>query len=82
MAIRRNYPIIEAAPLLGLKLNTTRQFVTMGLIESVQIGRKRLIPEHVIERICSEGLDTSAAAKKKAKANKKKQAAASRRAVN
>lgn len=58
MRVARNYPLEEAAPIIGVKLGTLRQYVSNGIVESLKIGRKRVIPTRVLERICSEGLDT------------------------
>jgi len=58
MAIEKNYPLDEAAPIIGIELGTLRQYVAYGIVESLKIGRKRVIPTHVLERICSEGLRT------------------------
>ena len=57
MAIEKNYPLNEAAPIMGITLGTLRQYVAYGMVESLKIGRKRVIPTHVLERICSEGLE-------------------------
>jgi hypothetical protein len=58
MEIQRNYPLDEAAPIIGITFGTLRQYVSLGIVESIQIGRKRVIPTRVLEKICAEGLDT------------------------
>jgi excisionase family DNA binding protein len=60
MALQKLYPLKDAAPVIGLKLGSLRQYVSRGIIPSVRVGRKRLIPERVLERICEEGLSTKA----------------------
>jgi hypothetical protein len=67
--IQKLYPInSETADMIALKLATLRQYVSLGIIEAVYIGRKRAIPASVIERITTEGLVIP----KKSKTGKKK----------
>jgi excisionase family DNA binding protein len=54
--IKRNYPLDEAAPLIGVTLGTLRQWVSAGKIKSLKIGRKRVIPSRVLEEIIEKGL--------------------------
>jgi len=62
MAIRKNqkiqrlYEIPEAAPILRMTVPVLRQYVSNGFVPALYIGRKRLIQESVLERICTEGL--------------------------
>lgn len=56
MAIEKNYPLNEAAPIIGITLGTLRQYAANGVIESLKIGSKRVIPARVLEKICNEGL--------------------------
>jgi excisionase family DNA binding protein len=56
MPIEKLYELSEAAEITGLKLGTVRQFVSRGIIEARYLGRKRVIPASVLERICTEGL--------------------------
>ena len=59
MAIEKLYELSEFAELSGLKLGTVRQYVSNGIIEALRLGRKRVIPASIVERICTEGLDTT-----------------------
>ncbi len=57
MEIQKLYPLNkETAALLTIKLGTLRQYVSLGIIPALYIGRKRVIQASVIERICQEGL--------------------------
>jgi len=58
MAIEKLYKLAEAAELTSLTLGTIRQYVSNGIIPALYLGRKRVIPASVLERICSEGLKT------------------------
>jgi hypothetical protein len=63
MPIEKLYELSEVAEVIGLKLGTVRQYVANGIIEARYLGRKRVVPASVIERICSEGLQTKRPAK-------------------
>jgi len=56
MAIQRLYELSDAAPIIGVTLGTLRQYVSAGVVPALYIGRKRVIQEQVLERICNEGL--------------------------
>jgi excisionase family DNA binding protein len=58
VAIEKLYELPEFAELTGLKLGTVRQYVSNGIIPALYLGRKRVVPASVVERICSEGLKT------------------------
>jgi hypothetical protein len=58
VAIEKLYGLAEFAELTGLKLGTVRQYVSNKIIEARYLGRKRVIPASVVERICSDGLKT------------------------
>lgn len=58
--IEKLYPLtVETATLIGMPLGTLRQYVSRGIIPALHIGRKRVIQESVLERICKEGLKTT-----------------------
>jgi excisionase family DNA binding protein len=57
--IQKLYEIPEFAELTGLEVSTTRQYVSRGLIKALYLGRRRMIPASEVERICTEGLQTS-----------------------
>jgi excisionase family DNA binding protein len=56
--IEKLYELPEFAELVGLKLGTVRQYVSNGIIPALKLGRKRVVQASVVERICSEGLQT------------------------
>jgi hypothetical protein len=57
MATKRNYELNrETADMIGLRLSTLRQYVSIGVIPALYLGRKRVIQAEVIDRICTEGL--------------------------
>jgi hypothetical protein len=56
--IEKLYELPEFAELTGLKLGTVRQYVANGIIPTLYLGRKRVVQASVVERICSEGLQT------------------------
>jgi excisionase family DNA binding protein len=56
VSIKRHYPLDEAAPLIGVTLGTLRQWAATGKIESLKVGRKRVIPSRVLEEIIEKGL--------------------------
>jgi hypothetical protein len=58
VAIEKLYELSEFAELTGLKLGTVRQYVSAGIIPALYLGRKRVVAASVVERICSEGLQT------------------------
>jgi len=58
MKIQRLYNLREAAPILRMTLPTLRGYVSAGVVPALYIGRKRVIQEEVLKRICSEGLRT------------------------
>jgi excisionase family DNA binding protein len=58
LPIEKLYELPEFAELVGLKLGTVRQYVSNGIIPALYLGRKRVVPASVLERICSEGLQT------------------------
>jgi predicted site-specific integrase-resolvase len=58
MAVQKLYELAEAAPIMGVTLGTLRQYVANGIVPALYIGRKRVIQEKVLEKICSEGLRT------------------------
>jgi hypothetical protein len=58
VAIEKLYELPEFAELTGLRLGTVRQYVSNGIIPALYLGRKRVVPASVLERICSEGLKT------------------------
>lgn len=61
MPIEKLYEVNEdTANLIALRLGTLRQYVSRGVIPALRIGRKRVIKESVIKKICEEGLDTKA----------------------
>jgi excisionase family DNA binding protein len=66
--IQKLYCLDEAAPILGLTLGTLRQYVSTGVIPALYIGRKRVIQAAVLERICTEGMQTKAKAAAKVSA--------------
>jgi excisionase family DNA binding protein len=57
MPVQKLYELSEAAPLIGVTLGTLRQWVATGVIPALHIGRKRVIREDVLERICTVGLE-------------------------
>ncbi len=60
MEIEKLYPITkETAGLLTIKLGTLRQYVSLGIIPALYIGRKRVIKASVIAHICKKGLKTT-----------------------
>ena len=59
MPIEKLYELPEFAELTGLKLGTVRQYVANGIIPALYLGRKRVVPASVVERICSQGLSTT-----------------------
>jgi hypothetical protein len=59
VAIQKLYELSEAAPFIGVKLGTLRQYVSNGVVPALYIGRKRVIQEKVLEKICAEGLQTT-----------------------
>ncbi len=58
MAVKKLYGLSEVAEWTGLTLGTVRQYVSSGIIPALYLGRKRVVREDVLERICTEGLVT------------------------
>ena len=58
MAIQKLYELSEVAEQTSLTLGTVRQYVSSGVIPALYLGRKRVVREDVLERICTEGLVT------------------------
>ena len=56
--IQRLYELAEVSAMTGLTLGTVRQYVSNGVIPAIYLGRKRVVQEAVLERICTEGLKT------------------------
>jgi excisionase family DNA binding protein len=50
------YPVKDAAERLGISIWTLRKKAYEGVIASVKIGAKLLIPESEIERLVREGM--------------------------
>jgi len=56
---KRLYELPEVAEMTSLKLGTVRQFVSMGIIPALYLGRKRVVTAEVVDQICREGLRTT-----------------------
>jgi len=64
LSIQKLFELSEVAEITGMTLGTVRQYVSNGVIPALYLGRKRVVQASVLEKICTEGLDT----KKKEKA--------------
>jgi len=60
MALRS---IKQAADTWGVSVYTARRLAAVGLIRTVTVGRRRLVPETEIERIISTGVPSPASRK-------------------
>ena len=49
-------PVEEAAYLLGISKHTVRAYIRRGAIQTIQIGRRRLVPRTECERVAREGI--------------------------
>jgi excisionase family DNA binding protein len=47
------YPISEASELLGIKRTLTYELIGAGEIETVTVGRRRLVPREALEAYVS-----------------------------
>ena len=47
--------IRQAADIWGVSIYTVRRLAAAGLVRSVTVGRRRLIPEIEIDRIAAQG---------------------------
>jgi excisionase family DNA binding protein len=52
--------IRQAADTWGVSIYTARRLAATGVVQSVTVGRRRLIPETEIERIAAKGVPTPA----------------------
>ena len=57
--------IQQAANTWGVSVYTVRRLAAVGLVRTVRVGRRRLVPENEIERIIATGV-LSAATRTKA----------------
>lgn len=55
-SIMRLLTLPEAADRLGISHWTVRRWATSGRIDSVRLGRRRLIPEQAVEKLIINGL--------------------------
>lgn len=51
------YSIPEAAALLGVSRNLLYRLAAQGVIRTIALGRRRLIPRSFVDRLLSEGND-------------------------
>jgi excisionase family DNA binding protein len=56
--------IQQAADTWGVSVYTARRLAAAGVVRSVTVGRRRLIPEAEIERIATMGVPSPAKARK------------------
>jgi helix-turn-helix protein len=59
VSVQKLYELREVADITGLTLGSVRQYVSRGVIPALYLGRKRVVREDVLERICQEGLRTN-----------------------
>jgi len=45
----------QAADILGIRYQTIRRWTTEGSIDSVKLGRRRLVAESTLKRLVAEG---------------------------
>ena len=56
--------IQQAADCWGVSVYTARRLAAAGIVRSVTVGRRRLIPETEIERIVAKGVPSPAKQRK------------------
>lgn len=52
---RRTYSVREAAQILGIGRDSMYAAVAAGLVPTIRVGRRVVIPRHVIHRILTSG---------------------------
>jgi excisionase family DNA binding protein len=57
----------EAADSWGVSVHTARRLAAVGLVRSVTVGRRRLIPDTEIDRISSMGVPSPRKGRKSGK---------------
>jgi excisionase family DNA binding protein len=62
MALRS---IKQAADTWGVSVYTARRLAAAGLVRTVNVGRRRLVPESEIQRVVSTGVSNTAQAETK-----------------
>jgi len=67
MAVQKLYELAQVAETTGLKLSTVRVYVSNGVIPALYLGRKRVVRADVLEKICTEGLQTKTDSEKASK---------------
>lgn len=62
---RQLYSFEEAAEVSGNSHWTWRLWASRGLITTVRLGRRRMIPAYEVNRVCTDGLSPEIGTKKK-----------------
>ena len=50
---RSAYSPAEAAQRMGVSLSTVRRAISLGTVQTVRIGSRRLVPASEVERLCA-----------------------------
>ena len=54
MVEKLGYSVEDAAPILGVGRTTIFELIAKGQLESVKIGRRRIIPADALQRLLDE----------------------------